>query len=78
METDDASRDEDRCPFLMDVMADRLWLYPVTVYCRRPGGPVRVPAIATITCICSTPAHLVCPGYLAGAGREAGQPGGPR
>lgn len=54
------------CPFLMPVMADRLRLYPVGAYCRPPGRRVRVPAAATVTCICATAAHLICPAYLAG------------
>lgn len=67
MEHRAASQDEP-CPFLMPVMADRLWLLPTGCYCRRPDGRVRVPAPATLTCICLTPAHLVCPGYLEAAG----------
>jgi hypothetical protein len=54
---------------LVPVMADQLWLSPTSVYCRRPNGRVRVPAAATLACICTTPAHLVCPDYLAGGGR---------
>lgn len=57
------------CPMLVPVMADQLWLSPTSVYCRRPNGRVRVPAAATLACICTTPAHLVCPDYLAGGGR---------
>ncbi len=59
-----ASREVESCPFLIPVMADRLWLTPVRAYCRRPDRRVRVAAATTLTCICMTPAHLVCPGYL--------------
>jgi len=63
MPTHEASRPEE-CPYLVGVMADRLWLVPTGIYCRRPDGRVRVPAAATLTCICMTAAHLVCPRYL--------------
>lgn len=59
-----ASKEAEPCPFLVPVMADRLWLYPVGAYCRRPDGRVRIAAPTTLTCICMTPAHLVCSGYL--------------
>jgi hypothetical protein len=64
----------EECPFLVPVMADRLWLRPTEAYCRRPDGRVRVPAAATLTCICTTRAHLVCPGYVAAI--RAGSPAG--
>jgi len=54
----------DGCPYLVPVMADSLWLFPTNAYCRRPSGRVRVPAPATMTCICETLAHLACPGYV--------------
>ena len=54
------------CPCLVPVIADRLWLYPTTAYCRRADGRVRVPAASTLDCICLTAAHLVCTGYLEG------------
>ncbi len=62
------------CPFLIPVTADRLWLYPTGAYCRPPGHRVRVPAGATIAGICTTPAHLVCPGYLGGRDRRGQEP----
>lgn len=55
---------EDCCPFLVPVVADRLWREPVGVYCRRPGGRARVPATRTLGDVCVTPAHLGCAGYL--------------
>lgn len=67
MERRRASSDE-QCPFLVAVTADWLWLYPTGGYCRRPDGRVRLPAGATLTCICMTPAYLVCPGYLEAEG----------
>jgi hypothetical protein len=58
----------EQCPFLVAVMADPLWPRPVSDYCRRPDGRLRVPAPVRVACICMTPAHLVCAGYLASAG----------
>ncbi len=57
------------CPFLVPVIADRLWLYPVGVYCHRPDHRVRVPAGTTLADVCSTPSHLACPRY-----RESSSP----
>jgi hypothetical protein len=56
-----------RCPFLVPVMADRLWVYPMPAYCRRPDAPVRVPARETFFRVCFSHRHLRCPGYLATA-----------
>lgn len=61
-----AHQHPEECPFLVPVTADRLWLHPVSVYCRRPEGRPRVPAPTSLACVCMTHAHLVCPGYLAG------------
>jgi hypothetical protein len=61
--------DDDRCPFLVPVMADRLWMYPMPAYCRRPGARVKVPAPETFLRVCASPRHVRCPGYLASAGR---------
>jgi hypothetical protein len=55
--------DSERCPFLVPVIADTLWLRPLRVYCRRPGHPVRVPAGATLARVCSTVAHDRCEKY---------------
>ncbi|MBI3455238.1 MAG: hypothetical protein HY002_05565 [Candidatus Rokubacteria bacterium] len=65
MEPDTASREASQCPFFVAVMADQLWLDPVSAYCRTPGGRVRVPAEATAWGLCMTAAHRLCPGYLA-------------
>ncbi|OGK95828.1 MAG: hypothetical protein A3E31_18455 [Candidatus Rokubacteria bacterium RIFCSPHIGHO2_12_FULL_73_22] len=48
--------------------ADRLWLYPTSAFCRRPGQRIRVPAGTTRASVCETRAHLACDGYRAGAG----------
>ena len=69
-----AARGPQECPFLVPVMADHLWLSPLGAYCRRPDGRVRVPARSTLTCICTTPAYLLCPGYLRHRGPEDGLP----
>ncbi len=58
---------DDRCPFLMPVIADRLWMYPTPAYCRRPDAGVKVPASSTIQRICASPAYLGCPGYRVSA-----------
>jgi hypothetical protein len=52
-----------QCPFLIPVMADGLWLYPVPAYCRRPDAPVKVPARGTLTRVCTTCEHARCPGF---------------
>jgi hypothetical protein len=61
---------DDRCPFLVPVMADRLWMYPMPAYCRRPDADVKVPAPETFLRVCASPRHVRCPGYLASAGRN--------
>jgi hypothetical protein len=53
-----------QCPFLIPVMAEGLWMYPVPAYCRRPDAPVRVPAPGTLARVCATPEHERCPGFL--------------
>ncbi len=55
------------CPYLVPVIADRLWLYPVAAYCRRPDHLVRVPARSTIANRCGTPAYCDCPSYCESA-----------
>jgi hypothetical protein len=54
-----------RCPYLVPVTADRLWMYPTEGYCSRPDAPVRVPANETVARVCLSNRHLQCPGYLA-------------
>jgi hypothetical protein len=61
---------DDRCPFLVPVMADRLWMYPMPEYCRRPDAGVKVPAPETLLRVCASPRHVSCPGFLASAGRD--------
>jgi len=60
---------DDGCPFLVPVMADRLWMYPTPAYCRRPDAHVKVPAPETFLRVCASPSHVRCPGFLASAGR---------
>ena len=60
---------DDRCPFLVPVMADRLWMYPMPAYCGRPDARVKVPAPETFLRVCASPSHVRCPGFLASAGR---------
>ena len=59
-------RDDAMCPFLVPVTADRMFVYPVGAFCRRPGCSVKIPAPATLARICSTARYRTCPG-LAGA-----------
>jgi len=54
-----------RCPYLVPVMADHLWMYPMPAYCRRPHAPVKVPARETQLRVCDSPRHIRCPGFLA-------------
>jgi hypothetical protein len=55
-----AFKDSEQCPVLVPVVADRLWLRPLGVYCRRPGHRVRMPASSTLARVCSTVAHGRC------------------
>lgn len=57
------------CPFLVPVVADRLWLYPIAAYCRRPDARVRVPGATTLADVCTTWSHRACPGYRDSASR---------
>jgi hypothetical protein len=41
-----------RCPFLSDLTADWLVLYPLSVFCRRPDRRIRIPAPATLATHC--------------------------
>ena len=59
-----------QCPFLIPVVADGLWLYPVPAYCRRPDAPVRVPAPGTLARVCTTPEHERCPGFRTSRRRQ--------
>jgi hypothetical protein len=60
------------CPFLVPVMADRLWVYPMPAYCRRPDAQLRVPALETLGRVCFSHRYLRCPGYLATAAGSEG------
>jgi hypothetical protein len=57
------------CPFLFSVVADWMCVYPVSAYCRRPSGAIRVPANATLERLCMS-AYAECPGYAASAAAE--------
>jgi hypothetical protein len=52
------------CPYLVQVMADHLWLYPVSSYCTS-GERTRVPGAMRISEVCVGPEHTRCSGYLA-------------
>ena len=53
-----------QCPFLVPVMADGLWLYPVPAYCRRPDAAVKVPGRRTLSAVCTSREYVQCPGFL--------------
>ena len=55
----------DRCPYLVDVTVDWLWLYPGRVFCRHPDGRIRLPASATVAARCEGQDFLHCEGYIA-------------
>jgi hypothetical protein len=61
----ETSTDTASCPFLTPVVADRLFVYPVSVYCRRNQARPRIPAGHTLADVCLTEAHGDCPGYRA-------------
>jgi hypothetical protein len=63
---------EERCPFLVPVMADRLWMYPTPAYCRRLDTQVKVPAPSTMLSVCASPAYVQCPGFVVSAGQGGG------
>ena len=52
-----------KCPFVVPVVADHLWLVPVSGYCRRPDDHVRVPGSNTFARWCMTSDSAMCPGY---------------
>ena len=55
----------ERCPYLVDVTADWLWLYPRGVFCADGRGKIRVPATQTIVTRCTGASYRDCEGYLA-------------
>lgn len=57
------------CPFLCSVVADWMFVYPVSAFCRRPSGGVRVPGSDTLERLCMS-AYAECPGYVASAAAE--------
>jgi hypothetical protein len=75
LSSNDATSDQEGmdCPFLVPVTADRLWVYPVSAYCRRPDHPLRVPASSTLEHIC-TEDYSCCPGYQASHEDSDGAP----
>jgi hypothetical protein len=53
------------CPYLVPVTADRMFMYPVGAFCRRPSHAVRVPASTTLARVCCTPEYRTCTGAAA-------------
>jgi hypothetical protein len=51
------------CPYLVPVVADRMFVYPQGLFCRRPNAGVRIPARATLLGVCTTDAFADCAGY---------------
>ena len=52
-----------KCPFVVTVVADHLWLSPVPGYCRRPDERVKVPGSETFARWCMTSNSAKCPSY---------------
>jgi hypothetical protein len=52
-----------KCPFIVPVVADHLWLVPVSGYCSRTEDLVRVPGSKTFARWCMTSDSAMCPGY---------------
>jgi len=63
---------DDRCPYLIPVVADQLWMYPLPAFCHRPDAPVKVPALETFFRVCLGPEHARCPGFRATVARRDG------
>ena len=61
--------DDRRCPFLIPVVADHLWMHPLSAYCHRPEAPVKAPALETFFHFCLGPEHVHCPGFQATVAR---------
>ena len=72
----DPERDE--CPFLVPVTADRIWIFPVAAYCRRPGHAIRVPGTSTFASVCTRPEHCECEGYRTALAESASTEPPPR
>ena len=66
---------DDRCPFLIPVVADQLWMYPIPAYCHRPGAPVKAPGRESFFRVCLGPEHVRCPGFRATVTRGSGAAG---
>jgi hypothetical protein len=64
-----------RCPFLVPVMADQLWVYPVPAYCRRPDQLLTVPARETFLNLCDSSSHVRCPDYRSSMRHGTGENG---
>jgi hypothetical protein len=60
---EDDMAEQETCPYLVQVMVDHLWLYPVTTYCTS-GERTRVPAATRISEVCVDATHTRCPGYV--------------
>lgn len=61
------------CPFVVPVVGDQLWVYPVPAFCRRPDHRVRIPATDSLVRLCMHE-YEACPGYRAST--EAGESAG--
>jgi len=68
-----AEPENKECPFLVPVTADRIWIFPVSAYCRRPDHAIRVPAPGTVASVCTRPEHCECEGYRRALAEERWQ-----
>lgn len=57
------SREVSMCPYLVPVVADRLWQVSQGAYCRRPDAGVRVPGRKTLLEVCTTDRFGDCDGF---------------
>ena len=69
--------DRGGCPFLVPVVADRLWMRPLGAYCRRPGRSVRIPAAPTLARFC-TAQYRRCDRYSESSAAGRAEPNGYR
>jgi hypothetical protein len=51
------------CPYLWPGVPRALDPLPFAVYCRRPGGRIRIPSRDELRRFCVGARHVHCPGY---------------
>lgn len=61
---------ETSCPCLAPQLPERLGSFPLGVYCRLPGGKVRIPSRDELARFCTSGHHYDCPLYQEGRRAE--------